>query len=250
MGDPPRPPADDGAAVRHGLDEAARGRLDPCVTALVAAGDAARPVLELVRWFAGESKERPFGADDLCARIEAAPNRPVAALALALGSRASLLAFDHDGLRRVTTLARRLAGEGALPALERDRFALRLAVMQRSASVAEATALEQSARRAEAAEVVVEAAALGALAESSRGALDEALALARRSVRMARTEGLRQEHYFAGLVLARVRRLLGHAHLASHILTTLARVAPALPRPEGVPVGSSDCPAAKLRPAE
>ena len=84
MGDPPRPPADDGAAVRHGLDEAARGRLDPCVTALVAAGDAARPVLELVRWFAGESKERPFGADDLCARIEAAQNRPVAALALAL----------------------------------------------------------------------------------------------------------------------------------------------------------------------
>ena len=144
-----------------------------------------------------------------------------------LASRASLLAFDHEGLDRLTALAERLVDDGALSPLQRDRLVMRRAVMQDRSSASEATALEQSARRAEASEVVVEAAALGALAEASRGALDEALALARRSVRMARTEGLRQEHYFSGIVLARVRRMLGQGHLASHILTTLARVAPA-----------------------
>lgn len=229
MGDPPP----DHAALRHALDEAAHGRLEPTRRALVAATASARPALALASWFAGERAVRPHGSDELCAVVERCSGAELRSVALALpmASRACLLAFDHRGLQRLTGLARRLADEGALPLLDRDRIVLRLAVMDRSATVDDAVALEQSARRAEVAEVVVEAAALGALAGACRGAIDEALALARRSVRMARTEGLRQEHYFAGLVLARVRRLLEQPHLASHILTTLARVAPAPWRP-------------------
>lgn len=78
---------------------------------------------------------------------------------------------------------------------------------------------------------VVDAAALRALALLAIGEHDAAVSTSRRASRMARTEGFFQSEYLAHLVLARVRRTVGHPHLATRILEALARVAPATWRP-------------------
>lgn len=88
--------------------------------------------------------------------------------------------------------------------------------------------LEREAHSAGLADVVVDAAALRALALAEQGELEEALEQARRASRMARTEGLPQAEYLANLALARVRRLSGRPYLAMRILTALRRfVSPA-----------------------
>ncbi|MEM9193949.1 MAG: hypothetical protein AAGF12_32540, partial [Myxococcota bacterium] len=77
------------------------------------------------------------------------------------------------------------------------------------------------------ASLVVEAAALRALAALEHDALEDAVVLARRASRMARVEGLPEPEYMAHLVLARARRVTGHPHLAVRILSALADTAPA-----------------------
>ena len=96
---------------------------------------------------------------------------------------------------------------------------------------AEAEALEgQAAERRDAA-LVIDAAALRALAAAAHGELGAARSIARRASRMARTEAIPEQEYFAHLVLSRVRRLTGHPHLATRILGALGRVAPPPWRP-------------------
>jgi hypothetical protein len=90
----------------------------------------------------------------------------------------------------------------------------------------EAEAVEREAARARDPVMVIEAAALRAAATAAAGDLETATALARRASRMARTEAIPEQEYAAHLVLSRIRRLNGHPHLATRILTSIARVAP------------------------
>lgn len=93
-------------------------------------------------------------------------------------------------------------------------------------SDARVEALEKDARQQGQAELVIEAAALRAMAAAELGALDHALACARRASRMGRTEKLPHAEYLAGLVLARMRRLTGQPHLATRIAIALRSIAP------------------------
>lgn len=89
----------------------------------------------------------------------------------------------------------------------------------------QAAALAKEAREHHLADLVVTSTVLRALVRASRGELDEALDVARRACRMARAESLPQQEYLAHITLARVRRLLGHSHLALRILSALEQVA-------------------------
>jgi len=86
--------------------------------------------------------------------------------------------------------------------------------------------LEQRARQDGRADGVVEAACLRALGSAHLGDMGAALAAGRRAFRMGRTEKLRGCEVLAGVVLARLRRLTGRAHLAARIATALRDVAP------------------------
>jgi hypothetical protein len=110
----------------------------------------------------------------------------------------------------------------------RARAASFWAALSRGAapSADDLAALEADAQRAGSAALVVEAAALAALAALARADDARALSLARRASRMARTESLPQAEYLAHLVLARLRAREGRAHLATRILVALGRVAP------------------------
>ncbi len=87
-----------------------------------------------------------------------------------------------------------------------------------------AEALERASAANADAVLVIEAAALRALALIELGDLEQARSVARRASRMARTEAFPEQEHVANLVLARVRRLTGHPHLAARILTSLASV--------------------------
>jgi DNA-binding transcriptional ArsR family regulator len=70
------------------------------------------------------------------------------------------------------------------------------------------------------------AAIVSALATLESGNAPEAVTLARRAMRMARTEGIVADEYLAGLVLARTRRSAQTTQAAIRILGALARVVP------------------------
>lgn len=86
--------------------------------------------------------------------------------------------------------------------------------------------LERAAATRTDAALVVEVAALRAFAAARHGDVDDALALARRASRMARTEALPEHEYIANLVLARLRRRMGQPHLAARIAGALHRATP------------------------
>lgn len=202
------------------------------VVAAIGGGDldaASQATLASLCWFADLAPHRLPALEDLRALEAAAPpTRRVAIVAAALRSRACLIAFDQDGLHAAAACLRALA-EG----LDDPEVALVAALGTLRAAIGEgapgcatrAQTLAAEARALGVADVLVEATTLRALALGTDGARREALDTARRAVRMAQTEGLRQEQYLAGLALARTRRLVGQAHLASHVLRTLARCA-------------------------
>lgn len=147
------------------------------------------------------------------------------------------LAYDPKALRPsdAAQVARehlaRLAPERARPLLAHAEDGA--GVLRAWCTIAEGDALEldfetlrRDARDAGRSEAVVELTALEALA-CARSDPARAEALARRGVRMAATEELPECAFLANLVLARVRRLAGRPHLATHILATLRRYAPA-----------------------
>ncbi len=87
------------------------------------------------------------------------------------------------------------------------------------------SALRANARASGRSAANVELTAIEALVRAER-APAEAEALARRGARMAATEELPGPAFLANLTLARIRRLSGRPHLATHILATLSRYAP------------------------
>ncbi|MEM1031812.1 MAG: hypothetical protein AAGN82_15780 [Myxococcota bacterium] len=213
--------------LRRCLDAAARGVMGPCLEGLGQARDGERLSLALAAWLAGCGAQTAPDIDAVAAQLGQGPpaEQILAAQALPLLSRARWLALDVEGVTAVAALGRSHEAVAREAGVDVERLTLRAGVFQQAVSADAASALETRGRSAGRADVVVEAAALGALARAASGEVQPALELARRAVRMARAEGLRQEQYFAGLVLAHIRRSLGQTHLASHILTTLGRVA-------------------------
>jgi len=138
--------------------------------------------------------------------------------AFALASR-SALAFDRAALGAT-------AGAAAGPIADWAHAFDAFLAGDAEGAISRAEAVEGDASRAGDPVMVIEAAALRACATAASGDLGTATSLARRASRMARTEAIPEQEYSAHLVLARMRRLTGHPHLATRILTSLARVAP------------------------
>jgi hypothetical protein len=150
-----------------------------------------------------------------------------AALACAQAERACVLEFDRGSLDAWVALHRELAEEPS------DRAACWLTAGVAWLALLGGTPLTvmhggdpTPTTAGRDASLLVELTALRALAALHTGDVETALRSARRASRMGRTESLPQAEYLAGLVLARSRRLAGHAHLATGILAALARVAP------------------------
>ncbi|RLB51658.1 MAG: hypothetical protein DRJ42_16465, partial [Deltaproteobacteria bacterium] len=91
-----------------------------------------------------------------------------------------------------------------------------------------AAAAADAAKAAGNAAVRVDAETVMAL---SAAAADVATSRARRASRMARAEALLQQEYLANLILARVRRHNGRAHLSVRILGSLTEVVPEVWQP-------------------
>lgn len=162
------------------------------------------------------------GAMPALAEVQRSPD---ASLAAALMARDALAGLDVLAQAQAATLASSMARS------ERERIEGELAsawsAHLRGEPVREpARALEARASRARLAHAVIDAATLSASAALLDGDLVVATSQARRASRMARTEGLPHEEYLAHLVLARVRRHSGRPHLATRIVTAIARVAP------------------------
>jgi hypothetical protein len=201
-------------AIRLGDLEAATG----CASALKAHGDAG--ALEWADAIAAEC----WHADPARGAIAAEPRSPRSGGALEPFARAMLSAARRAHLALDPARARPF-----LAAVAAHADAVRAARVRFEIELAFSSIL--SKRPAELSEggdpdAVVDRTALRALELSDGGSSEEALATARRASRMARTEGAPQREYFANLVLARVRRIDGHTHLAQRILRAIARVAP------------------------
>ncbi|MFO0727775.1 MAG: helix-turn-helix domain-containing protein [Myxococcota bacterium] len=140
-------------------------------------------------------------------------------------ARLAALAFDAAGVARVAS-----ALEGHRSADPEAEAAARIIQAWRTllgGEGADLIALDEVVKSGRRPELVLEASALRALLAEARGALPEALAIARRASRMSRTESLPQSEYLANLALARVRRIDDKPHLATRILSALYSVASA-----------------------
>jgi DNA-binding transcriptional ArsR family regulator len=175
------------------------------------------------RWFADPTKaELPTSGELALVEPKGAAALRAARIAGALAVEAAVLAFDLEAAAELDAICARF-GDGGWSAVRRGLVALAIdepAELERAANeVAKAGA--SSAEPV----LVLRAASLRAFAAIARDDLDEATKLARRASRMARTEALPQEEYFANVALARVRRLTGRPHLAALILNALLKVA-------------------------
>jgi hypothetical protein len=155
--------------------------------------------------------------------------RSAEAFALALAARLLAAGGDAAGSTRAADAARALGS----PLTAEASGAVRLAACWAGLDgddprsiLDEARAVESDMAAIGAASLVIEAACIAAAAARAAGDEEQALSLARRASRMARTESLPQLEYLAHLVLARERADAGFSHLATRILSALGRVAP------------------------
>ncbi|MEM9192964.1 MAG: helix-turn-helix domain-containing protein [Myxococcota bacterium] len=177
------------------------------------------------RWCAGPSAAFPYAPAQLKPLIGASPTALGAACFQ--GSRAAILAFDPGLAAEWAELYRGVLGASPTTA---DRIWLGVAegwsrIVGAHEPIQAVDVLEAEARAAGDAPLVIEATALGAWNAMRLGDVEAATSLGRRASRMARTEALPQQEYLANVVLARIRRLSGRAHLAVHILRALLQVA-------------------------
>ncbi|MFK8004441.1 MAG: hypothetical protein AB8H86_33045 [Polyangiales bacterium] len=143
---------------------------------------------------------------------------------VALGVRDAVLRFDHGIAEEWSSRARALSTTPPASFL----LACHLEQSEGASFGPDPDKLDTRALRARAIEdqetaTVVDLAVAQAWDAEAAGALEDALSAARRASRMARTEALPQQEYFANLMLARCRRLVGHPHLAVRILSALRR---------------------------
>lgn len=190
------------------------------------------PALDLLFDAAGAlAGVRSEGARDLTARLGAL-DRDHAAFAHASAKIALLAWLESDG-----AVTRRLA---SVPPSS-DPHAHTASVFVRALDSLTTGALAPSddeLRDAQAQAVSVGEAARAIDLASARALLalarfdhETALSLARRASRMAQTERFPQSQYLANSTLARARRTVGRAHLATRIVRAIARVAPSCWRP-------------------
>jgi hypothetical protein len=186
--------------------------------------------LRAQRWVADPGASAPPAAEALAGWVGAEPSvSDPAALAVTEIAKACLIDLDREGFEGWLGLLSKLtAGRASSRAQLRaellDAWRLLLSGHPEEATTA-ATAVHGQASKERVAAVVIDASTLRAFAALTAGDLAEATMLARRASRMARTEGMPQPEYLAHLVLARVRRMTGHPHLATRILEALVRVA-------------------------
>jgi hypothetical protein len=157
------------------------------------------------------------------------------ALARLLGSDAPLEPTDVDGeaaLLVARELLVRLEPDQARVWLERAPRTFGRAELEAWCAILEGgeadvpfEALRRDARAEGRSAEVVELTGLEALGRLESDPT-QAETIARRAARMAATEELPDSAFLANAVLARVRRITGRPHLATHILATLVRYAP------------------------
>jgi predicted secreted protein len=220
------------ADASEALTESRRGEFTACLRLLetLPTEEAARLALASACWFADLAPHTLPTAEQLLALGGAPAEQRAAALPAARGrARACAIAFDGAGLAVAETAHEQLARElssaeatlgNSLLGVWRD-----LAEGANEQSAENARHIARDARAAALAAMLVEATTLEAMVLGELGRFDDALDVARRAARMAQTEGLRQEQYFTSVVLARTRRLVGHPHLASRILSSLRQYA-------------------------
>ena len=204
------------AAVRA-IADAQQGDFRAADALSAAPSDGAATVataLAVERWLADLDCELP-SVEPLA--DAAGPWRPLAAQTCARLAMAHALQFDADAVARVAAVHAGLGGDG-------DLLGGWLALAQGEGEARAAEALVEVERRALTDQDpgrVIEAASLRALMLLASGDDAEALEVARRASRMARTEALPQSEYLANVVLARCRRAVGTPHLATRILVAL-----------------------------
>lgn len=145
-----------------------------------------------------------------------------------------ILAFDAAGVREMSKLVALVRSDDSAVRARIDfvKLATHLIQGERAAEVwAGLTEVFEGAKRAQLAGLAIDAQCAMALAAMIAGDLTQATAISRRASRMARTEGLPQQQYWSNLLLARVRRLNGVPHLATHILNALMVIAPSAYQP-------------------
>lgn len=157
-----------------------------------------------------------FAPDSECANV--------ALRGVALCVRDAVLRFDHRVAEEWSRRARALSTNPPVS----FRIASHLVQSEVGSEDQSTEHFDARAWRAQAIEslesaAVVDLAVTQAWNAEAEGELDAALSAARRASRMARTEALPQQEYFANLMLARCRRLVGHPHLAVRILSALQR---------------------------
>ncbi|MEM9190162.1 MAG: helix-turn-helix transcriptional regulator [Myxococcota bacterium] len=193
------------------------------------AAQAWRVALQAYRWLAMPKKGSLPTIDVLRGLGDSLEEREALGFACVALERAAVLSFDGQALGELVALHASVS-EGHPELALRLELARLWSVLFAGSPSSE---LEERAREAAVAghelalpDLVVETTAARAFGALVRQDLPYATALARRASRMGRTEGLPQSEYLANLVLARVRRSAGQAHLATRILSALARVVP------------------------
>ncbi|MCA9671835.1 MAG: hypothetical protein KC503_39820 [Myxococcales bacterium] len=221
---------------REAFDRAVAGDLRPAgalIAELAARADAdARACHAALSSLCWQSYPRGVTLPDASTLAMLIGSSPAADSALSLAfaqlARAALLRFDAQALEQTLAQQARcqLADAALRPWLDAGVLWLHLLRGERDGLADHAAALEGAAARAGSAPLVIEAAALRALALLSVHDREQAREVARRASRMARTEGLPWWEYLANVVLARVRRLDGRPFMAIRILSALAGAAP------------------------
>ncbi|MEM9194125.1 MAG: hypothetical protein AAGF12_33430 [Myxococcota bacterium] len=155
-----------------------------------------------------------------------------AALALRQLVLAAFLRFDRTGLDRARRALGEIESRGTSPLLLAIReLAEGWLAISEGARPTFTSHASWRQRVASHPDLLVEREVITVLDSLHLGDLDEATTLARRTSRMAGSEGFLQAEYLANLALARTRRRAGMGHLAVRILRALAEVVPDTFRP-------------------
>lgn len=201
------------AEVAAAIDAGWRGDFAP-TRELVARGGA---------WATALEAHRALGESAVMPPIDGIADRAALAHAAVAWARDRLLACDAAGLDRAAAILESADPRWSIAVRGWAKIAIGdLAGIDESAE----KALRDATREGNA-PLVIELESLRAMTAVEERRLDQATQLSRRASRMARTEAFPQQEYLAHLVLARVRRNNGHAHLATRIGRALARFAPA-----------------------
>lgn len=180
-------------------------------------------------WFADESGGALPDPSDMVRWAEDPSCHEALSRAAVLHQLGRILAFDVAGVTNMSRLVAEVHSEepATRTRIEFVKLATHFIQGERPEAVwAALSAVFEGAKKNQLAGLAIDAQCAMAIACMIGGDLTQATAISRRASRMARTEGLPQQQYLSNLLLARVRRLNGVPHLATHILNALMVIAP------------------------